>query len=364
MGFVSARFILALALLGAPSAAQAAGFTETARTAAEAMFAGGKPPGMVVAIVRGDEVFLAGYGETAPGSGVVPNERSLVRIASLSKLLSADVLAAMVADGEVALSDALQDHAPPDRIVPTAKSGTAMTLLNLATHTSGLGREAAGKRWDWLEKQKKLKDPGTAAAYSNVAFDLLGDALAAAGGAPYPDLLERYTTGPLAMADTTAAPDAEQCRRMIRGGIPARPCADQSDMAGAGGVYSTAADMAAWLQFQLAAGDAATDARRAIGRKVYFRRDDLSVVDGLDHAGKAAGIALAWIELVPDPETEVGVRLLEKTGNIGGFMSYVAIVPEAKVGVFVAMARPADPGPAMKAVVKGVNALATELAAQ
>ncbi|BCW87696.1 D-alanyl-D-alanine-carboxypeptidase/endopeptidase AmpH [Alphaproteobacteria bacterium SO-S41] len=358
---MTARFTFLCAFVGAFFTANAADLTGTARTATEAMFAAGKPPGMVVAVVRGNEVFLAGYGETAPGSGVVPNEHSLVRLASLSKLLTADVLAAMTADGEVTLADALQDHAPPDRIVPTAKSGTAITLLNLATHTSGLGREASGPRWDWLEKQKKLKAPGLSAAYSNVAFDLLGDALAAAGGAPYPDLLARYTTTPLAMSDTTASPNTEQCRRMIRGGVPARPCADQADMAGAGGVYSTAVDMARWMQFQLRAGDAA-DPRRQIGHRIYFPRDALNPVDGLDHAGKANAIGLAWIELLPDPETEVGVRLLEKTGNIGGFMSYIAIVPEAHVGVFVAMARPADPGPAMKAVVKGVNALATTLA--
>ena len=121
MRLMSVRHLLLAALLAVPAGAQAADFTETARTAAEAMFAGGKPPGMVVAIVRGDEVFIAGYGETAPGSGVVPNEHSLVRLASLSKLLSADVLAAMVADGEVALTDTLQDYAPPDRIVPTCR---------------------------------------------------------------------------------------------------------------------------------------------------------------------------------------------------------------------------------------------------
>ena len=359
---MTARFTALLACLLFLPAAQAGDLTGPARTATEAMFAAGKPPGMVVAVVRGGEVFLAGYGETAPGNGAVPNAHSLVRLASLSKLLTADVLAAMTADGKVTLADALQDHAPPVRVVPTAKSGSAITLLHLATHTSGLGREASGPRWDWLEKQKKLKAPGLSAAYSNVAFDLLGDALAAAGGAPYPDLLARYTTTPLGMGDTTASPNTEQCRRMIRGGVPARPCADQADMAGAGGVYSTAADMARWMQFQLGAGDAAADARRKIGQAIYFQRDALSPVDGLDHAGKAAAIGLAWIELLPDPETEVGIRLLEKTGNIGGFMSYIAIVPEARVGVFVAMARPADPGPAMKVVVKGVNALATTLA--
>lgn len=341
--------------------ASAASLEETAKQAAEAMFTTGKPPALVIAVVRGNETYVAGFGETAPGNKVTPNGQSLVRLASLSKLLTADVLAAMVADGEVALDNALQDHAPPERIVPTAKGGDPISLLNLATHTSGLGREASGKRWDWLEKQKLKVAPGTAAAYSNVAFDLLGDALAAAGGASYPDLLARTTTAPLGMRDTTASPNTEQCQRMIRGGVPARPCADQADMAGAGGVYSTAADMARWLRYQLRRDDPATEARRTVGHRIYIQRDTLAAVDGLDHAGKAAGIGLAWILLLP--EDGVGVPLLEKTGNIGGFMSYVAIIPDAEVGVFVAIARPGDPNPAMKAIVKGVNALAQALAA-
>ena len=354
--FLAAAFALAIL----PAAA--APLEETARPAAETMFKDGKPPALVIAVVRGGETFIAGFGETAPGNKVTPNGHSLVRLASLSKLLTSDVLAAMAADGKLALSDPLQDHAPSGRTVPAAKGGGPITLLSLATHTSGLGREAKGERWAWLAKQTPKTPPETAASYSNVAFDLLGDALATVGEAPYPELLARYTTGPLAMRDTTASPNEEQCRRMIRGGIPARPCADQADMAGAGGVYSTAADMALWMRYQLSHDDAAGETRRTIGHRIYFPRDALSAAEGLDHAGEAAGIGLAWILLLPE-EGESGAPLLEKTGNIGGFMSYVALVPDKGVGVFVAVARPGDPGPAMKAVVKGVNGLARTLAA-
>ncbi len=347
--------ILACALLAALAINSAAAEPLAVRLqpTIDGMYAAGMAPAMVVAVVDGDETYLAGFGETAPGSGIVPDATSLVRIASLSKLFTSDVLAAMAADGKVKLTDTLQALAPSGRVVPLAKGAEPITLLHLATHTSGLPREAPEPRWDWLEKVR-LKPAGISASYSNIGFELLADALATAGNAPYPDLLWHYTTGPLAMHDTTPAPDAEQCSRMITGGIPERPCEDQTIMAGNGGLYSTAADMAVWMRFQMDA----PDPRRTIAHRVYVERSALKEVEGLDHAGPAAGIGLAWI-LIDGGE---GQPLLEKTGNIGGFMSYVAMAPEAHAGVFVAMARAPNPRPAARAMIKTVNRLTTELA--
>ncbi len=84
--------------------------------------------------------------------------------------------------------------------VPTY-NGTPITLVNLATHTSALPREQPGgaahrpvfvwptreQRWKYLSTAKLKAAPGSQAAYSNLAFDLLADALAnASGKALYP----------------------------------------------------------------------------------------------------------------------------------------------------------------------------------
>lgn len=358
-----ARLIALLATLGTflpPAGAQ--DLVSTVRPAADAIYAAGTPPALVIAVVQGESVFIQGYGETAPGSGVTPDGRSLVRLASLSKLLTSDVLAAMTQDGLVTLVDTLQQHAPMGRKVPLSTKGDPITLLNLATHTSGLAREGIEPRWDWLESQpaKELKAPGTVARYSNVGFDLLADALADAGRAPYPALLADYTTAPLGMHDTTPAPDPEQCIRLIVGGIPEAPCEDQTIIAGDGGIYSTAADMALWMRYQLGIGEAADGTRRAIAQHIYVDRATLVKADGLDHAGRAAGVGLAWIRL--RPVHWFGPSLLEKTGNIGGFTSYIALELDHQVGVFVVMTRPAKARKAMGAIIHGVNDLVTALA--
>lgn len=97
--------------------------------------------------------------------------------------------------------------------------GTPITLVNLATHTSALPASSRAVRQNarYLSGQRAssagvtstatLKAaPGSQASYSNLAFDLLADALAAASGKPYQQLFEEKITRPLGMKDTTFTP--------------------------------------------------------------------------------------------------------------------------------------------------------------
>ncbi|HEY6848292.1 MAG TPA: serine hydrolase, partial [Terracidiphilus sp.] len=91
--------------------------------------------GMVLVVVRNHQVLISGYGETSPGSGIKPNASSLVRLCSISKVFTAEMLMQMANEGRLKLSDPLQKFAPPATIVPRGPTGTPITLLNLATHT-------------------------------------------------------------------------------------------------------------------------------------------------------------------------------------------------------------------------------------
>jgi D-alanyl-D-alanine-carboxypeptidase/D-alanyl-D-alanine-endopeptidase len=94
--------------------------------------------GMVLVVVRGKEVLFRGYGETAPGSHQLPTQESLLRLCSLTKIFTTDVLTKLVADKKVRLDDPLQSYAPHGAIVPRRVG--PITLVDLATHTSGLAR--------------------------------------------------------------------------------------------------------------------------------------------------------------------------------------------------------------------------------
>src|ERR1700733_13535551 len=95
--------------------------------------------GMVLVVVRDSQVFFRGYGETAPNSHQLPTQDSLLRLCSLTKIFTTDVLTKLVAAKTVRLDDPLQHFAPPRTAVP--KRAQPMTLGDLATHTSGLPRE-------------------------------------------------------------------------------------------------------------------------------------------------------------------------------------------------------------------------------
>ena len=74
--------------------------------------------GMVLVVVRNNEVMLRGYGETYPGSGVRPAQNSLIRLCSISKVFTGELLLELANEGKVRLDDPLQRYAPLHRIVP------------------------------------------------------------------------------------------------------------------------------------------------------------------------------------------------------------------------------------------------------
>lgn len=299
--------------------------------------------GMVLVVVRNRDVTIKGYGETAPGNGVRPDANSLVRLCSVSKIFAGELLTELANEGKVRLSDPLQRYAPPKRIVPKGAGGAQITLEELATHTSGLPREVSSYpantphftfpdesfRWRWLPNQRLLYRPGTAAVYSNVGFDLLGDALASATHRPYAQLLSERIVRPLGLWDTTLVPNKGQCARLLVGTGDEGPCTETLASGASGGLYSTSTDMARVLQSLLRVPGTTVPASQAIA--VALKPAQLRSVQGLSHAGDPTGIGAGWVQI-----GEGSSALLEKTGGGAGYETYIALNLQQKTGVFVA----------------------------
>ncbi len=319
------------------------------------IFAHTESTGMVVVVVRDRDVYLQSFGQTAPGSGQRPDPNSLLRLCSITKILTTDLLVKLAQapyPGQilVALDAPLQRFAPAGVLVPTrtvrGPAARAVTLGDLATHTAGLPREIAypaaeaahftfpdhAFRWSWLPGFRLRTTPGTAAHYSNVSFDLLGDALEAATGRSYARMFQERTAAPLGLRETTLTPTAEQCARLLQGGKNEGPCAETQASAGSGGMYSTPADMARVLQYFL--GTPGFPARQdPAAQAVYLEPSALRSVQGLGHAGTPTGLGLGWVRLnLPgDPS-----MILEKTGGGAGFLTYIALDRARHAGIFVA----------------------------
>jgi D-alanyl-D-alanine-carboxypeptidase/D-alanyl-D-alanine-endopeptidase len=301
--------------------------------------------GMVLVVVRDDHVFFRGYGQTAPNSHQFPTQDSLLRLCSLTKIFTTDVLTKLVADKTVRLDDPLQRYAPAGTVLP--KRVRPITLADMATHTSGLPRELGNAppntphftfpdyrtRWRWLQNQRLRSTPGTAALYSNVAFDFLGDALQSAAHKQYAALLAERTLNPLHMQHTTFFPNAEQCRHLLVSAHEDGPCTATEATAGSSGLYSTAADMAIWLEYLLRTGRPGMPAQNASAQAVYILPSNLVSQKGLDHAGEPTGVGLGWIHIL---SIDSPSHILEKTGGGAGYETYIAINRSRRTAIFLA----------------------------
>lgn len=336
------------------------------------IYYGSGATGMAMVVIDGNQRVFRSFGETRPGSNVHPQLDSVIRIASISKLMTSEMLVKLLDQGVVKLNDPLSKYAPPGARVPTY-NGTPITLVNLATHTSALPREQPGgaaqrpvfvwptreQRWNWLSTATLKTAPGSQAAYSNLAFDLLADALSAAAGKPYPQLFEEQITRPLGMKDTTFTPSPDQCKRLMVAEKGASPCNNTLAAIGSGGVYSTPGDMMRWMQQFLSSDFYARNNQADRMQTLIYQRTQLTRVIGMDVPGKADALGLGWVYMSPKNGRP---GIIQKTGGGGGFITYMAMVPKNNVGVFVVVTR--SPLTRFVNMSDGVNDLVSELSGQ
>ncbi|MGI5341832.1 serine hydrolase domain-containing protein [Streptomyces sp. CA-181903] len=286
----------------------------------------------VAAVRRGEHVVLC-RGSARPDSRF--------EVGSLTKTFTALLLAELAARGEVRYDD------PVARYLPHGAPGP-ITLLHLATHTSGLPHLPPGLlpravRHGWfrnpyagypaglveavLPRTRLRHPPGTRVRYSNFGVGLLGHVLAHAAGTPYPALLAERVLRPLGLTDT----DCDAGRPQLTGrwrGRP-RPAWLIPGLPAAGALRSSARDLLtvvrALLEPACAAGPPSLRAALA-----DVRRPRLV----LPRTGKR--LCLVW-NLNP----RGGRPLLHHSGATRGFTAFAGFLP----GSGAALVALADAGP-------------------
>jgi D-alanyl-D-alanine-carboxypeptidase/D-alanyl-D-alanine-endopeptidase len=316
-------------------------------------FLGSGAPGLVIAAVRDGETAFAGFGEIRKGSAQEPDEHTLMRIASISKTFCGDLMGSMIADGTIDAADPLGKHLGQEWTVPE-REGRTLRLLDLVTQASGLPREVPNQtggttdnpfagntfelsRTELAKADPYLFPPGTGAFYSNWGYDLLGLALANAGGKSYGDLLAERVLTPRGLTDTKLNLAEGDAARTMQGhffdGSPMPLVPSPETIGCAGGLYTSAADMMKFMAWHLGK-DAAGDAERTIDHAGWLWRDGLSPVSGIDDAGPMGMMTLGWVGVLPEKDKPL---MLNKTGGLQGQFSYVVMAPTRGVGVFVSI---------------------------
>jgi len=158
------------------------------------------------------------------------NAGSIFEIGSITKTFTGLVLAQMAVQGKIRLDEPVRELLPAGTMRKPA--GQEITLLDLATHRSGLppmpdninpaGTPNPGADYhardlyDFLARRGVAKPANASFLYSNLGFGLLGQALANRAGMTYPNLGSEEITGPLGMRHTPLSLSHEQQNRMIQ----------------------------------------------------------------------------------------------------------------------------------------------------
>jgi D-alanyl-D-alanine-carboxypeptidase/D-alanyl-D-alanine-endopeptidase len=293
-----------------------------------------RAPGIVVGIIsdKGAKVFAKGAcenGHAAPVDG-----DTVFEIGSVTKVFTALLLQEMVDSGEVTLDDPINKYLPPTVKTPS-RNGREITLVDLATQTSGLPRMpdnfnpkdpnnpyadyTVGQLYDFLSRYQLKRDIGGQYEYSNLGAGLLGHVLALRAGTNYEALVTRRICDPLRMNSTRITLTPELKSRLAPGHDAGGSTVENWDLgtlAGAGGLRSTVNDM---LKF-LAAN---------IGLTSTSLSNAMLAAQQPHHAiGSGRQIGLIW-QIQKDSGT------VWHNGGTGGYHSYIGFTKDRRRAVVV-----------------------------
>ncbi len=226
----------------------------------------GEVPGAVVGVVQnGELIFAEPFGLASLTYGIPYALDTPTNIGSTSKQFTAFAVGLLAERGELRLGDDVRAYLPelPD-------FGETVTLRHLLTHTSGY-REflntlvVAGWRLDEgdavdrdeilrvVQRQPALQNaPGAEWNYNNTGFALLAMVVERVTGEPFPDWMKANVFEPFGMTHTVVRPTPTtlvegRAVGYVREGDGWREAFDLGGSMGAGGIYSTVADLARWM---------------------------------------------------------------------------------------------------------------------
>jgi CubicO group peptidase (beta-lactamase class C family) len=300
-------------------------------------------PGATVAVVKDDALFFAkGYGYAdLKKRERVSADRTLFRIASISKLFVWTAVMQLVEQGKLDLNTDINNYLTDFKIPNTYAQ--PITLTHLMTHTAGFEENAIGlfaKDKGRLlplgeilarELPARVRPPGEVASYSNHGPGLAALIVETVSGSSWDDFVEKNILNPLSMAHTTfRQPVPEPLSADLSKGysfkngefhqesfvyVPMAPVASAS---------TSATDMA---RFMLAHLDQGQLGNSRILKAETARQMQNSL---FRHAPDVNSMAHGFHD-----QSRNGQRAIGHGGNLIYFHSMLVLLPEMRVGLFV-----------------------------
>jgi CubicO group peptidase (beta-lactamase class C family) len=313
-------------------------------------------PGIALAIVKDDAVVIAkGYGVRKLGDPAPVDAKTLFGIASNTKVFTATALGLLVEEKKIEW-DAPVVHYLPGFAMWDPYVTRELSVRDLLVHRSGLGLGAGDLLWwpsstyDRKEVVRRIRyiQPATgfrtAYAYDNVLYLVAGELIEAISGQSWETFVGTRILAKVGMTGSNvrhsaaaAGGNVAATHAPIDGTVKPIAPFDSDNTNPAGGINSSAEDMAKWLRVQLARGKL-PDGSRLFSEATALQLTTIVTPlpagdpppDLLPLKANFRGYALGL-----DIRDYRGHKLVSHTGGLPGYVSRVAMIPDLNVGVAV-----------------------------
>ncbi|WP_243312169.1 serine hydrolase domain-containing protein [Fundidesulfovibrio agrisoli] len=294
--------------------------------------------GLSIAVVDDQHVLWAqAYGWADEAKGVPAELDTIFRMGSISKVVSSAHVMQLAEAGLVDLDADIRAYVPEFSIRSRFGPDPHITPRMLMSHHSGLPTDVVAGMWSEhpqalaayipsLAQESMAAPPAKLWRYSNVGFSLLGRMVEKVEGMGFDQAMRWSLLEPLGMASSSYVMTPELSPRYSQGysGGKEAPRPALRDMP-AGSLYSTAPDMAAFIQAMLAGGGDVLSHR-------FFRQMVTPQFPGLPldfEFQMGLGFMLSGLNLSD------GSRLIWHAGTALPFQAFMAMEPNRKLGVVV-----------------------------
>lgn len=284
---------------------------------------------VAVAIIQNDRPHYYGMIKMNDTVKPIQNQNKVFEIGSVTKVFTSTVLASLVEDGAIDLTDDINSYYPF-----SFKDHTRLNFKNLANHTSGLPRLPENidlsdetnpyKNYGKSELDQYLQDilelenePSKTYVYSNLGAGLLGYTLGLSQKTNFQQLLQEKVFNKYKMKNTYTSSQNLKAQ-LVKGQNPEGETTANWDfeaLFGAGGILSTAEDLA---QFAVAQFNPANTELSLTREATFTINENMK-------------IGLGWHIL----KSESGEDLVWHNGGTGGYSSSVAVNVNNRTAVVI-----------------------------
>ncbi|HEY0428867.1 MAG TPA: serine hydrolase [Pyrinomonadaceae bacterium] len=295
-------------------------------------------PGMSLAIVKDGEVIYAkGFGYKDFEKKIAVTADTQFAIGSATKAFTALSILMSQEQGKLNLDDSPKKYLSYFKI-NNADTDARITIRDLLSHSSGLNRTDLAMITGKLTREELIRVAGEAKPtaglrekfqYQNIMFAAAGEIVAQVQKQSWESFVEDKIFKPLGMTNSTLTLEKMQKAKDFSLGYDYNfdtketrqlPMRDILQVAPAGAINSSANDMSKWLKFMLAGGE--LNGKRLVSENLFAELEKPQMKVG----GKTS-YGLGWFL-----QDWNGLKVVQHGGNIDGFNSMVAMIPEKKLG--------------------------------